>query len=228
MKKLLITGLLLMTSTTHASCVILLHGLARTNSSMTVLKERLLEQGYGVINDGYPSRDASIEELAEIAIAPAIKKCSDYDEINFVTHSLGGILVRQYLSRHEIPKLKHVVMLGPPNQGSEVVDKLNKVPGFQFINGDAGLQLGTGELSVPNKLGPANFDVGIIAGTQSINLILSTFIPGVDDGKVSIESTKLEGMNDHIEMATTHTFMMKNEKVLEQVTHYLSNGKFVQ
>ena len=228
MKKLLITGLLLMTSTAHASCVILLHGLARTSSSMTVMKERLLEQGYHVINDGYPSRDASIEELAEIAIAPAIQICNDYDEINFVTHSLGGILVRQYLSRHEIPKLKHVVMLGPPNQGSEVVDKLNKVPGFQFINGDAGLQLGTGELSVPNKLGPANFDVGIIAGTQSINLILSTFIPGVDDGKVSIESTKLEGMNDHLEMATTHTFMMKNEKVLEQVTHYLSNGKFVQ
>ena len=217
-----------MTSTAHASCVILLHGLARTSSSMTAIEERLLEQGYGVINDGYLSRDASIEELAEIAIAPAIQKCNDYDEINFVTHSLGGILVRQYLSRHEIPKLKHVVMLGPPNQGSEVVDKLNKVPGFQFINGDAGLQLGTGELSVQNKLGPANFDVGIIAGTQSINLILSTFIPGVDDGKVSIESTKLEGMNDHIEMATTHTFMMKNEKVLEQVTHYLSNGKFTQ
>jgi len=228
MKKLLITGLLLMTSTAHASCVILLHGLARTSSSMTVMEERLLEQGYHVINDGYPSRDASIEELAEIAIAPAIQICNDYDEINFVTHSLGGILVRQYLSRHEIPKLKHVVMLGPPNQGSEVVDKLNKIPGFQFINGDAGLQLGTGDLSVPNKLGPANFDVGIIAGTQSINLILSTFIPGVDDGKVSIESTKLEGMNDHLEMATTHTFMMKNKKVLEQVTHYLSNGKFVQ
>jgi len=228
MKKLLITGLLLMTSTAHASCVILLHGLARTSSSMTVMEERLLEQGYHVINDGYPSRDASIEELAEIAIAPAIQICNDYDEINFVTHSLGGILVRQYLSRHEIPKLKHVVMLGPPNQGSEVVDKLNKIPGFQFINGDAGLQLGTSDLSVPNKLGPANFDVGIIAGTQSINLILSTFIPGVDDGKVSIESTKLEGMNDHLEMATTHTFMMKNKKVLEQVTHYLSNGKFVQ
>jgi len=105
-------------------------------------------------------------------------------------------------------------MLGPPNQGSEVVDKQDKVPGFHFVNRDAGLQLGTGELSVPNKLGPANFDVGIIAGTQSINLILSTFIPGSDDGKVSIESTKLKGMNDHIEMATSHPFMMKNEKVL--------------
>jgi len=217
-----------MTSTAQASCVILLHGLARTNSSMSVLEERLVEQGYHVINDGYPSRDAAIEDLAEIAISPALEKCADFNEINFVTHSLGGILVRQYLSQHNIPKLKHVVMLGPPNQGSEIVDKLNNVPGFHFVNGDAGLQLGTGELSVPNKLGPANFDVGIIAGTQSINLILSTFIPGTDDGKVSTESTKLEGMNDHIEMATTHPFMMKNEKVLEQVTYYLSNGQFLK
>ncbi len=228
MKVLLLTWLLLMTSTVQASCVILLHGLARTNSSMTALEKKLVDQGYHVINDGYPSRDAPIEELAEIAIAPALEKCNDYNEINFVTHSLGGILVRQYLSQNDIPKLKHVVMLGPPNQGSEVVDKLNKVPGFHFVNGDAGLQLGTGELSVPNKLGPANFDVGIIAGTQSINLILSTFIPGTDDGKISIESTKLKGMNDHIEMATSHPFMMKNEEVLKQVTYYLSNGKFAQ
>jgi len=181
---------------------------------MTALEKKLVDQSYHVINDGYPSRDAPIEELAEIAISPALEKCNDYDEINFVTHSLGGILVRQYLSQNDIPKLKHVVMLGPPNQGSEVVDKQDKVPGFHFVHRDAGLQLGTGELSVPNKLGPANFDVGIIAGTQSINLILSTFIPGSDDGKVSIESTKLKGMNDHIEMATSHPFMMKNEKVL--------------
>jgi hypothetical protein len=228
MKVLLLTWLLLMTSTVQASCVILLHGLARTNSSMTALEKKLVDQGYHVINDGYPSRAAPIEELAEIVISPALEKCNDYDEINFVTHSLGGILVRQYLSQNDIPKLKYVVMLRPPSQGSEVVDKLDKVPGFRFVNGDAELQLGTGELSVPNKLGPANFDVGMIAGTQSINLILSTYIPGSDDGKVSIESTKLEGMNDHIEMATSHPFMMKNQKVLKQVTYYLANGKFTK
>ena len=82
-------------------------------------------------------------------------------------------------------------MIGPPNKGSEVVGKLRDVPGFYFIHGEAGLELGTGETSVPNQLGQANFDLGIIAGTRSNNLILSGMIPGVDDGKVSVENTKL-------------------------------------
>lgn len=210
----------------HASCVVLLHGLARTDSSMKKLEVELQKENYKTVNVDYPSRDHVIEKLAEIAITPAIEQCSSQSEINFVTHSLGGILVRQYLSDHTIPNLGRVVMLGPPNKGSEVVDKLKDVPGFHFINGDAGMQLGTGEMSVPNKLGPATFDVGIIAGTQSINLILSLIIPETDDGKVSVERTKLEGMNDHIEMDTTHPFMMKNKKVIAQVLHYLKNGEF--
>ena len=153
--------------------------------------------------------------------------CTTEDEnINFVTHSLGGILVRQYLKTHRIDQLKYVVMLGPPNQGSEVVDKLRNFPGFYFLNGEAGIQLGTGSLSVPNSLGPANFNVGIIAGTKSINWILSLLIPGTDDGKVSLESAKLDGMNDYIELPTTHPFMMKNKTVISQVIYYLENGEF--
>jgi len=88
------------------------------------------------------------------------------------------------------------------------------------------LQLGTGELSIPNKLGKADFDVGIIAGTRSINWILSSLIPNTDDGKVSVERTKLQGMNDHIEMPVTHPFMMKNENVIFQVKHFLKYGRF--
>lgn len=208
-----------------AECVILLHGLARSSSSMSVIEKRLHGQGYFVININYPSRDHSIEELAEKFISKALLKCKGR-RINFVTHSMGGILVRQYLSKHKIENLNKVVMLGPPNNGSEVVDKLCNTPGFSFINGDAGMQLGTGELSIPSKLGNANFDLGVIAGTRSVNLILSTLIPDKDDGKVSVASTKLDGMNDHIEMETTHPFMMKNEKVIEQVIYYLQEGKF--
>lgn len=193
---------------------------------MQALQTQLSQNGFHTVNLGYPSTKHPIKTLAEKAIAPALKQCPAGAKVNFVTHSLGGILVRQYLSDHKIPKLGRVVMLGPPNKGSEVVDKLGKVPGFHFINGDAGLQLGTDRLSVPNKLGSADFDVGIIAGSKSINWILSSIIPSTDDGKVSIERTKLDGMSDHLEMPVTHTFMMKNDRVISQVIYYLKHGRF--
>lgn len=226
--KLIMAAMLLFATSSHAACVILLHGLARTPDSMETMEAALLNEGFIPVNEGYPSREHPIETLAELAIAPALEKCPPEARVHFVTHSLGGILVRQYLSTHRIDNLGRVVMLGPPNGGSEVVDKLGSVPGFHFINGDAGLQLGTGNLSVPNRLGAANFDVGIIAGTRSVNLILSALIPDVDDGKVSIESTRLEGMNDHIEMAVTHPFMMKNKRVITQVIAYLRDGQFTR
>lgn len=226
MKWIIATLFLTLSMSVQASCVILLHGLARSDSSMEKLGGELSQAGFFIVNQSYPSREYPIERLAELAIEPALKKCSIDQPVNFVTHSLGGILVRQYLSQHSIDNLNRVVMLGPPNKGSEVVDKLGGVPGFHFINGDAGMQLGTSEVSVPNELGEAHFDVGIIAGTRSINWILSFLIPDTDDGKVSIENTKLVGMNDHIEMPVTHPFMMKNDQVIAQVVHYLKHGEF--
>ncbi len=147
-------------------------------------------------------------------------------KINFVTHSLGGILVRSYLARHSIPELGRVVMLAPPNQGSEVVDKLGRLFLFKWINGPAGNELGTDATSMPNKLGPANFPVGIIAGDRSINWINSLLIPGSDDGKVSIERTKLAGMSDHLVIHTTHPFIMQNREVIRQTIQFLRTGGF--
>ncbi|WP_181954060.1 hypothetical protein ACONUD_06885 [Microbulbifer harenosus] len=92
--------------------------------------------------------------------------------------------------------------------------------------GCAGLLLGTRNMSEPNQLGAANFDVGIIAGTRSINPILSTLLPSKDDGKVSVSRTRLAGMNDQLEMPVTHVFMMKNQTVIDQVIHYLRPGQF--
>ena len=208
--------------------VILLHGLCRTSRSMMKMERALTKAGYKVRNADYPSRSATIEKLADDAIGKAVSDCQrdGATKIDFVTHSLGGILVRSYLARHTIPSLGRVVMLAPPNQGSEVVDKLGWLFLFKWINGPAGNELGTDKNSLPNKLGPANFSVGIIAGDRSINWINSLLIPGRDDGKVSVERTKLDGMSDHIVTHATHPFIMQNREAVRQTVQFLRVGEF--
>jgi pimeloyl-ACP methyl ester carboxylesterase len=214
--------------TEASDCVILLHGLARTASSMEKIESHLFDAGYRVINVDYESRKYPIESLAELAINSGLQQCrrQPTGRIHFVTHSLGGILVRQYLKQQRIPELHRVVMLGPPNQGSEVVDKLRDMPGFEALNGPAGLQLGTSDEDIPRQLGPVDFELGVIAGTRSINLILSTYLPDTDDGKVRVTSTKVEGMRDFIALPVTHPMMMKNKQVIRETLHFLKHGNF--
>jgi len=220
----------LVSATENQEYVILLHGLCRSGRSMIPMGQALTAAGYKVLNMEYPSRSATIEKLSDDAIGSAVADCQRQGavRIHFVTHSLGGILVRSYLSRHTIPNLGRVVMLGPPNQGSEVVDKLGGWWIFKKLNGPAGNELGTDKNSTPNKLGPANFCAGVIAGNLSINWINSWLIPGQDDGKVSIERTKLAGMADHIVIASAHPFIMRNRTAIRQTVYFLRNGQFVK
>ncbi|HEY4415829.1 MAG TPA: alpha/beta fold hydrolase, partial [Verrucomicrobiae bacterium] len=208
--------------------VILLHGLCRTSRSMEPMARALTQAGYQVRNIDYPSRTATVAQLAESVIGPVVAagQHNGVTQIHFVTHSLGGILVRYYLAHHAITNLGRVVMLGPPNQGSEVVDMLRGWWLFKKLNGPAGNELGTDPGSIVNQLGSANFCVGIIAGNRSINWINSLLIPGCDDGKVSVEKTKLAGMTDWIELATSHPFIMRNSTAMAQTISFLRTGKF--
>ncbi|WP_017930473.1 esterase/lipase family protein [Robiginitomaculum antarcticum] len=208
-------------------CAILLHGLIRTPRSMSKLERALDEDGYQVVNLGYPSREAPIEELALIAIPPALNRCESGSRIHFVTHSLGGILLRQYLTEAEILNLGRSVMLAPPNQGSHIPDEMGDWIGFDLFNGPAGAQLGTGEDSLPAHLPPVTFELGVIAGDKSINPLLSDRIPGEDDGKVAVDYTKVEGMSGHITLPVSHTYMMNNDEVITQTLYYLRNGVFL-
>ena len=207
--------------------VVLLHGLARSRQSMTKMAAALAAEGYDVINMDYPSRKAPIETLTEETIASALAQplAKEATRVHFVTHSLGGILVRQYFKDHILGKLGRVVMLGPPNQGSDLVDKLGSNWLFAF-NGPAGRQLGTKHDSVPNQLGAINFDLGIIAGDRSINWINSLLITGPDDGKVSVERTKAAGMKAHLVIHATHPYLMKNSQAIRETIHFLREGKF--
>ncbi|MDO7597475.1 MAG: alpha/beta hydrolase [Pseudomonadota bacterium] len=206
--------------------VILLHGLARSANSMNKIAKALETSGYLTINVNYSSTQYQVEKLAEEVITKALAACPKEAKINFVTHSMGGILVRQFLSNNVVKNMGRVVMLGPPNKGSQLADKLGKIPGFKLVNGPAGIQLGTTKQSVPNSLGPVDFELGIIAGTRSINPILSLMIPKPNDGKVSVDSSKVAGMIDHIELPVTHSFMMTNETVIAQVIYFLTHGLF--
>ncbi len=210
--------------------VILLHGLCRTSRSMAPMAGALRAAGYVVHNLDYPSRTAPIEELADRVIAPAVAGCeaAGAPRIHFVTHSLGGILVRQYLAAHPLPVLGRVVMLGPPNQGSEVVDHLGSWRLFILINGPAGRQLGTGAASLPNLLSPVTFPVGVIAGNRSINWINSLLIPGPDDGKVSVDRTRVAGMSDHLVLRCSHPFLMGDRPAIRQTLHFLAHGRFLR
>ena len=186
----------------------------------------LSAEGYTVVNVDYPSTAKPIEELAPLAVEQGLAECKPDETVNFVTHSLGGILVRYYMQHHGLVRFGRAVMLAPPNQGSEVVDDLRNVPGFELINGPAGLQLGTDPESIPSNLGAVDYEVGVIAGTETFNPLLSQSLPNPDDGKVSVESTKVEGMSDFLVVPHSHPFIMRSDLVIRQTLLFLKTGSF--
>ena len=211
----------------NTETVVLLHGLGRTSKSMAYMKERLTDVGYTVYNYDYESRKNEIESLVH-DLQAFLENCCLQKEtrLHFVTHSLGGILVRALISRNRPDNLGRVVMLSPPNKGSETVDLLKNYSFFEKIFGPASMQLGTDQDSFPNRLGPADFELGIITGDRTIDPVSSLIIPGEDDGKVAVEKTKLEGMTDFLVMPVSHAYIMQKPEVVEEVIYFLRNGEF--
>lgn len=207
--------------------VVLLHGLGRTGRSMRKTAQMLDEEGFVPVNVDYPSRKHSIEYLADKFLHEVMVSLErePRSRIHFVTHSLGGVIVRYYLKHHRVEGLGRVVMLSPPNQGSELVDLLKDSPVFKLWHGPAGQQLGTADRFLQD-LGPVDFELGVIAGRKTVDPVSSRFIPGPNDGKVGVERTKVPGMKDFLVVPYSHTFIMRQRAVVDQIAHFLRHGFF--
>lgn len=205
--------------------VVILHGIARSSRHMEELAAYLQAQGYDVINLDYPSTEYKLEQLTDLTHAELSKKLTEDKPVHFVGYSMGGLLVRALLHRYPPPMLGRVVQLAPPNNGSEVADVLKDNWLYQEIYGPAGQQLTTGK-DLTDLLGTIDYELGIIAGNSTIDLISSAIIPGDDDGKVSIASTRVTGMKDHVVIPASHTFFPGNKAVQRQTAHFLKYGVF--
>jgi len=192
--------------------VILLHGLGRTPLSLTLAQLHLRRAGFEPVSIGYPSRSQPIEELAELVRS---RLPADRDgEVHFVTHSMGGIVARRLLSVDPPPDLGRVVMLSPPNRGSKLATRLRNNPLFRALTGPSGQQIGDDPGSVPNRLPPADFELGVITGNR--------------DAKVTVDEATVDGMTDFLVVPHGHTFIMNYPGVLDQVVHFLRHGHFAR
>ena len=205
--------------------VVLLHGLARSERAMRPLERRLEAAGYRVHNLPYPSTELPPEALVAHLAEQLAGCCADVARPSFVTHSLGGILLRAYLAEHAAG-VGRVVMLAPPNHGSELADVVAGSSLLRLAFGPTAAQLGTDLASLPNRLPPATYELGVIAGTRSINPLSGLLLPGDSDGTVSVASTRLAGMADFVTVPTSHTFILRSDAAGEQAVEFLRHGRF--
>jgi len=207
--------------------VVLLHGISRTARSFRKMQTALEVAGFATLNLDYASRRKALEALAE-DIHPAIELFAGglTGSVHFVCHSMGGLLARVYLARYRPKRLGRVVMLGTPNSGSEIADRLKNFGAYLFF-GPAGQQLGTRRSAVDHAmLPPVDYPVGSIAGNRSIDPVAGTMLPKPHDGRVSVANTKLDGMADHIVVAASHPWLMRDAVAIAQTIAFLQGGKF--
>lgn len=198
---------------------------------MRPVERALVAQGYDVLNLDYPSTAAPIFALAEI-LAERLAGWHGSRPLTFVTHSLGGVLLRAAVATEllSVERVYRAVMLGPPNAGSELADRLPLLPlvgaAYRRFTGPAGRQLGTGPEAIPMQLPPVSFETGVIAGTRSYNPWFSAILGAASDGKVRVDRAAVLGMRDFVTVPYSHPFLMRPAAVHTLILHFLEHGRF--
>ncbi|MDJ0614892.1 MAG: alpha/beta fold hydrolase [Rhizobiaceae bacterium] len=208
--------------------VVLLHGIFRSSAHMEEIEEVLEQKGFTVHNLDYPSTEFPLEQLASMVATDLRQKIDPSKPVHFVGYSMGGIVTRIVLNKYRPDNLGRVVQLASPNGGSEVADFLKENWFYETFYGPAGQQLVTKDAGIEALMGKVDYPLGVVAGNFSIDPVSSAIIPGEDDGKVSVQSTKVSGMLDHVTVYASHTFFPQNKTVQSQTLNFLKFGAFVK
>ena len=225
--------------------VVVLHGLGRSRASMESLCRHLHDKGgYEVFNVEYPSTRYDMAQHAR-TLRHLVNHLDGIEEINFVGHSMGNIVIRHYLGdlarqdaakqsanaaaadRRAKMRFGRFVMLGPPNQGALLAETFADNIVFREIAGDAGQELGRDWPQLEKRLATPDFPFGIIAGGKGNQRGYNPILVGDNDGVVSVETTKLAGARDFVRLPMLHSFIMENPKVQQYVLCFLQHGYFI-
>ena len=204
---------------------VLIHGIGRSSKSFDTMARALHEDGYTVVSFDYPSTRVPIEESAEY-LHSLIESLVGIESIDIVAHSMGGLILRSYLQKHNDTRLHRAVMLGVPNNGAQVADFLKNNPVFKIILGPAGQQLVTESDGLISRLPAPNFEFGVVAGGRGAAKGYNPLLPGDNDSTVTVASTRLPGARDFICVPVIHSFLMTNQKSITVTRCFLKHGQF--
>lgn len=219
----------------RGKAVIVLHGLFRSRTSMEKLCASLRRNSdYTVLNVGYPSTRRDVAAHARV-LGRILENLDGIEEINFVAHSMGNIVIRHYLADQAAlrpdgrvdPRLKRFVMLTPPNQGSLVALAVPENRVLESVTGETVRQLGQDWAKLEGKLATPGFEFGILAGGRGDTRGYNPLLPGDDDGTVSVAHTRLAGARDFVVLPLLHSSFMGNEKAIEYTLRFLQKGYFI-
>ena len=206
---------------------VLIHGLGETPMVLAPVALALRQQGHWVESIAYPSTLKPAQVLADEYIAPLLSRFNMFDQLNFVTHSLGGVLLHYALQRRRPANLGRVVMTGPGLRGSEALEVYRRSFAFRMLYGPAAYQSGTGPDAFTTYLPKsADYELGVISGCLSSDLLANTFIPWPHDGKISVRRTRIDGMKDHIVLPLSHDFLSNDPLAVYQIMNFLNDGRF--
>jgi pimeloyl-ACP methyl ester carboxylesterase len=215
--------------------VVLLHGLAAPRWSMHLLGQYLCKQGgYEVFNMEYASTRCSVDDHAQ-SLASVIRSLEGITEINLIGHSMGNVVIRRYLAG-EIeattgwrpdPRIHRVVLIAPPNHGSIAATRLSENGVFKALFGSSGRQLGVDWKELERRLAVPQVEFGVIAGGLANDHGFNPRLPGDDDGRITVSTTRLAGAADFVVVPMLHELIANDPRVFAYALRFLEDGCFV-